>query len=105
MIEIIELCHNYNNIVNYNYSKEDYITDNIINMYQNQIFSKEKNVAKIKILDDVVMKYISNKDFHNYIKNYYLKDDNAYFLQSDLKLIELYDKYRVQSAIHRSKWI
>ena len=82
-----------------------YITDNIINMYQNQIFSKEKNVAKIKMLDDVVMKYISNKDFHNYIKNYYLKDDNAYFLQSDLKLIELYDKYRVQSAIHRSKWI
>lgn len=105
--EIFKECKNYKDIVNYNYNKEDYITENIINVYQEQIFNnKEQNIEKIKILDTIVMKYIKDRDFYDFVRKYYLEDKSTYFTQDDLKLIELNDKYKILTQTKdQPRWI
>lgn len=109
MIEssILKECKNYNTIMNYPYNHDDFITDNIINTYQEQIFSKQPNICKIKLLDQIVLKYLNDYQFKQYIQNYYSDETLAYFFQDDLKIVELYDKYQLNQTrgTKNTKWI
>lgn len=107
-IDILKECKNYDSIVNYNYENDDFITDSIINLYQEQIFNSDhKNIRKIKSLDKIVMEYITNKSFNNFVKSYYLDEKLNYFDKNDLKLIELYDRYKmnISGIIKQNRWI
>lgn len=104
---LIKQCRNYDQIMNYHYSSDDYITDSIINTYREQIFSKDTKIEKIKLLDYIILEYLNNHHFKHFVKNYYLDESLNYFDETDLKLVELYDKYKLREAMNISgtKWI
>lgn len=106
-IEIIkEKCKNYDYIINYNYKRNDIITENIINTYQECIFSNE-NKNELEKLDNIIMKYINNKKFYYYVQEYFNNDKKNYYESTKDKLIELYDKFDLDSLlkIKNTKWI
>ncbi len=105
--KLINQCKNYNQIVNYHYTSDDFITDSIINTYRNQIFSENPKIEKIKLLDFIILEYLNNINFKHFVKNYYLDETLNYFDNNDLKLVELYDKFKLKEAmnISNTKWI
>lgn len=104
---ILTECKNYNTIMNYYYEPNDFITDNIINTYQEQVFTKQPNILKLKLLDQIVLKYLTDHSFKEYIRNYYLDENLNYFADDNLKIIELYDKYQLKQTRNstNTKWI
>ena len=66
-VEIIkEKCKNYDYIINYNYKRNDIVTETIINTYQECIFS---NSNKSELIYDLAKKYFNNA-------NIIIKKDN-----------------------------
>ncbi len=70
--QIIELCHNFYKIINYEYPIEDSITNKLIIIYERYIFSidpnNKKEVAKVKEIDRIYGKYIDDYFFRKNLK-------------------------------------
>lgn len=106
-IQIIkEKCKNYDYIINYNYKRNDIVTETIINTYQECIFSSN-NKNELEKLDNIIMHYITNRKFYHYVQEYYNNDKKAYYENTKDKLIELYDKFDLDSLLNikNTKWI
>lgn len=102
--EIFNKCINYDKIINYNYDEFDTVTDDVIKSYQNIVLLYNKNDYNYKLIDKIVMEYISNRDFNKYAKEYYNMYENKYFDDINQKLIEIYRKY-LQTKKEKTKWI
>lgn len=70
---ILGYCPNFYKIKNFEYDNEDYITDKLINVYEDYIFSinetDSNSIKKIKELDSILGKYISDYNFRKSIKS------------------------------------
>lgn len=71
-LEIIKHCTHFYTIINFEYYSDDLISEKLIDVYQNYIFTIDLNnkeeVEKIKKLDENMYKYISDYAFRNQIK-------------------------------------
>lgn len=103
-------CKNYDEIMNYHYKDEDYISESLIQSYQNYLFEideeDEKAIYMAKQLDTVMQIYITNKSFYKYVQDYFLKEDNTSFGEI-FDIIALYHDY-IKAEMKRpniTKWI
>ncbi len=112
---IISQCPNFYKIINYDYYKEDIITDKIINIYRSFIFNTnpedENEISKAKDLDIVLNKYINDLSFRKELQNrfkYYEIVTTTNIINSLVdSIIKTYDEYRegTTKRIYISKWI
>lgn len=71
-LEIIKHCPHFYTIINFEYYSDDVVSEKLIDVYQNYIFTIDLNnyeeLEKIKKLDENMYKYISDYAFRNQIK-------------------------------------
>ena len=112
---IIEHCKNFYKIKDFEYENDDFITEKILNIYEDYIFNiDEKNneeLKKIEILDLIIGKYIDDYTFRKEFKNRVLnikvnKHDNVLesIVNSLIKLFENYEEGYTRN-IYISRWI
>lgn len=115
--EIIKLCENFYEIINFEPHQDDEITPKIINLYREYIFipreKNEENIKNIIYLDKAMKKYISDycfrKDLQTCIKNIKIKAEevkNALKIFID-KVIDFFVNYHhyTTRVIYVSRWI
>lgn len=103
-------CKHYDAIMNFRYPYDDYITEKLVNAYQEYLFqidcSDEKSLLLATQLDQVMQVYIGTKSFYQYVQNYYLEDTNTVFVDI-IDMVALYHDYirKEIKSIHTTKWI
>lgn len=105
-LKFMKYALNYDNVVNFIYDEEDYLTVKIIDYYKNYTLGLiPKNKYKIKILDNVVNKYLTDIYFHIYVENNINSSDIYYDLDDDM--INLYRSYlNIKSRkIATNRWL
>ena len=69
---ILQHCKNFYKIKEFEYDEDDYITEKLINTYEDYIFNIDENneeaLKRIEILDSVIFKYIDDYNFRKEIK-------------------------------------
>lgn len=74
---ILKYCPNFYRIINFEYFEDDYLSERLINIYEEFIFNIDiANEQDIKIasqIDNVLSKYIENYEFRKEMK-YMLKE-------------------------------
>ena len=69
---ILQHCKNFYKIKEFEYDEDDYITEKLINTYEDYIFNIDENneeaLRRIEILDSVIFKYIDDYNFRKEIK-------------------------------------
>lgn len=112
---IVSKCSHFHKIVNFDYSKDDIITDKIINIYRSFIFSSNPNnkeeLNKVIKLDKVIYKYIEDFSFRKELQNrfkYYeiVTTTNIVNTLVD-NIIKTYIEYKEGTTrrIYIAKWI
>lgn len=112
---ILTYCPNFYRIINFEYFKEDLITDKLINIYRSYIFNIDINnkseLSKIGELDFVLSKYLDDYYFRRELKNRFpyiefVTTENIVetFVNN---ILNIYDKYLegTTKRIYISKWI
>lgn len=112
---ILKYCPNYYNIVNYSFNEDDTISDKIINIYKNYIFSVNVDniydVKKIEELDRVISNYISDYIFRNELQaeivQVRVKKDNNILDNIVNIILNIFNKYVEYTTrkIYISRWI
>ncbi|MCI8330775.1 MAG: hypothetical protein HFE04_01590 [Bacilli bacterium] len=73
--KIVEICKNYYKIVNSLLYEGDKITQNIIRIYEDYIFSLDiitkREVEKLQIVDKIMLKFISDSKFKKEMCEYF----------------------------------
>ncbi|MDD2434780.1 MAG: hypothetical protein PHO63_00820 [Bacilli bacterium] len=112
--KVLKYSPNYNDIVNYNFDEDDFVSQRIINYYQEYLFGNiyKPQLKKIKVFDKIVWEYIKNDQFYQYVQ-YYLKElelsnsDLDYYEHLDRNLEKLYkdfDKNSLKKVVS-TKWL
>ena len=112
---ILSFCPNFYKIINFEYYKDDLVTEKLINIYRSFIFSIDENnsleLEKVKLIDKVLAKYVDDYDFRKELK---VKVPYMDFLTTDNiitsyvnDIIVIYEKYLEGTTrkIYISKWI
>ncbi len=113
---ILKYCPNFYKIINFNPIMGDELSERIIRMYQDYIFSininDEGQVNEIKELDAAVAKYINDYSFRKEVQRQILaikvkndcKDIVKYFIDAIIKIFSNYEDYTTR-VIYVSRWI
>ena len=71
-LEIIKCCPHFYTIINFEYYSDDLVSEKLIDVYQNYIFTIDINnpseIEKIKKLDENMYKYITDFGLRNQVK-------------------------------------
>lgn len=113
--EVLNYCPNYYNIVNFDYSDSDIITEKLINVYKNYAFSvnitNKSEIDRLKELDYVLGNYINDYLFRDEMQkeilNVKIKRDNNILrslVDAIIKIFFDYEEYTTRK-IYISKWI
>ena len=113
--EILNYCPNYYNIVNFDFDLSDTISNKLVSIYKNYIFSTSINdkesINKINELDRVLNNYIKDHLFRSTLQDQIVhvkvkKDSNILRSIVDviLKIFDDYEEYTTR-RIYISKWI
>ncbi len=113
--EVLKYCPNYYDIVNFNFNEEDMISDKIVGIYKNYIFSinthNTEEVSKVKELDRVLGSYLKDYLFRSTLQKEIIsvkvkKDNNLIrnFVDAILKIFVNYEEYTTRK-LYISKWI
>ena len=108
MEEIInKYCPNYDNIVEYEYKKNDSITKNLIDYYRDYVFeAKEEELDHLNKFDKALNGYLKSNNFYKKVQNYFSEIGNY---EDDIisNLIKIYDKNEEETLkeIKNTKWI
>lgn len=105
---------NYNEIINYNFDENDFVSQRIINYYQEFIFGNlyKPQPKKIRLFDKLVDEYIKNDRFYRYVQ-FYLKElelsngNMDYYENLDENLENLYKEFEKNnlSKVVSTKWL
>ena len=113
--EILKYCPNYYNIVNFDFKESDMVSEKLINIYKNFVFSininNREDLEKVQELDRVLSNYIHDYLFRSTLQkeivSVKIKKDNN-ILQSLVEIIinifSNYEEYTTRK-IYISKWI
>jgi len=113
--EILKYCPNYYNIVNFDFQENDLISEKLVNIYKNYIFSinikNNDEVNKIEELDRVLSNYINDYLFRSTLQKEIVtvkvKNDNNIIrslVDVIIKIFSNYEEYTTRK-IYISKWI
>lgn len=113
--EILNYCPNYYNIVNFDFQENDLISEKLVNIYKNYIFSINiqncEEVEKVQELDRVLSNYIADYLFRSTLQKEIVtvkvkKDNNIIRNLVDIiiKIFSNYEEYTTR-RIYISKWI
>ena len=112
--EILKYCPNYYNIVNFDYKENDLISNKLINIYKNFVFSiniqNREEIEKLQELDRVLSNYIHDFLFRSTLQKEIVtvkvKKDNILrsLVDSIIKIFSNYEEYTTR-RIYISKWI
>ena len=113
--EVLKYCPNYYNIVNFDFSDNDVISEKLITIYRNYIFtvdlSNVEDVNRITELDRVLYNYIQDFLFRSTLQKEIItvkvkKDNNVLRSLVDviIRIFTNYEEYTTRK-IYISKWI
>ena len=113
--EVLIHCPNFYKISNFSYKEDDYISEKLISVYKEYIFSvdisKSESIRKIHNLDQVISKYIDDYYFRKELKCSLRelrvkKEDNILMVIVDY-IIKIFNKYEdgFTRNIYISRWI
>lgn len=113
--EILNYCPNYYNIVNFDFNESDLISEKLINIYKNYVFSiniqDNDDIKKVQELDRVLSNYIHDYLFRSTLQKEIItvkvkKDNNILKNLVDIiiKIFTNYEEYTTR-RIYISKWI
>lgn len=105
--KVLEQFPYYDEIMNAGYHKSDFLTEKIIQIYQEAIFSvHQETLDETLKLDQVVYEYISSKPFYTYVQNYYLEKEDT-VLEDVHSLLDVHQQYVEEHLknINPTKWI
>ena len=114
--EVLNYCPNFNRIVNFDYSKEDYISSKLIQVYKDFIFSSNINnseeVKKVTDIDYVLGRYIDDYTFRKELRveiiHVKVKKTCTNILKAIVEsIIHIFDNYLENSTkkIKIARWI
>lgn len=98
--QILEMCPNYDNIVNYFCDEKDDCSIDFIDYYRDYVHSIPIELNKLKKLDEIMLKYIKDRKFQKEII------DNV--IDIDVNVIcEFYDDYMEEhlKKIDNTQWL
>jgi hypothetical protein len=107
---ILKNCPNYNKIINFNYTKEDYITSKLIKIYKEYVLLNE-DVDTTHEIDRVLNIYIDNfefrKELQEKILNVRVKKDNNILKNIVLSIIKIFSDYEEYTTrkLYIARWI
>ena len=113
---ILTYCPNYNKIINFEFLKSDYISEQLVNYYRKYICSIDimnaEECNREKSVDIIINKYIDDYIFRKEMKNELLQIkirknvDNVLkvFIDSIIKIFRRYQE-GVTRKIYISRWI
>ena len=112
---VLKYCPNYYNIVNFDFQDEDLISEKLIGIYKNYIFSINLNnpedIERIEELDRVLASYIADYLFRRTLQKEIVtvqvkKDNNVLRNLVDviIRIFTNYEEYTTRK-IYISKWI
>jgi hypothetical protein len=115
MTEVLKYCPNYYNIVNFNFKDNDVISEKLVNIYKNYIFSidltNSSDVDNAVKLDRVLASYIQDYLFRDELKKEIVtvrvnRDNNILknLVKAIIKIFNNYEEYTTRK-IYISKWI
>lgn len=115
MKEVLNYCPNYYNIVNFDFNSEDMISNKLVSIYKNYIFSidilNQEELNKVQELDRVLSSYINDYIFRSTLKKEILtvkinKDSNILksLVDAILKIFTNYEEFTTRQ-LYISKWI
>lgn len=112
--EILKYCPNYFKIVNFDFGDNDLISEKLITIYKNFIFSinlnDKENIEKVQELDHVLANYINDYLFRSTLQKEIIevkvKRDNIIknLVDAIIKIFSNYEEYTTRK-IYISKWI
>lgn len=113
--EILNYCPNYYNIVNFDFKENDLISEKLINIYKNFVFSinveNREEIEKVQELDRVLSNYIHDYLFRSTLQKEIVtvkvkRDTNILrsLVDSIIKIFSNYEEYTTR-RIYISKWI
>lgn len=113
--EILKYCPNYYNIVNFDFNDADLVSEKLINIYKNYVFSiniqNREEVEKVQVLDRVLSNYIHDYLFRSTLQKEIVtvkvkKDNNILKNLVDIiiRIFTNYEEYTTR-RIYISKWI
>ena len=113
--EILNHCPNYYNIVNFDFKENDLISEKLVNIYKNYVFSinvqNEEDIERVQELDRVLSNYIADYLFRSTLQKEIVsvkvkKDNNIIRNLVDIiiKIFSNYEEYTTRK-IYISKWI
>ena len=113
--EVLKHCPHFYTIVNFEYYKDDVVSERLINIYEKFIFnadvSKIENVNKIEKLDKVLYQYTNDYAFRSQMKAdissvRVKKSENVLesIVNAIIKLFENYENLRLRK-LQVTRWI
>lgn len=113
--EFLNYCPNYFNIVNFDYSDQDFVSEKLVNIYKSYVFSADlmnsEEISKVKELDNVLGNYIKDYLFRSMLQKEIVtvklrKDSNILKSIVDviIKIFTNYEEYTTRK-LYISKWI
>ena len=113
--EILNYCPNYYNIVNFDFKENDLISEKLINIYKNFVFSinveNREEIEKVQELDRVLSNYIHDYLFRSTLQKEIVtvkvkRDTNILksLVDSIINIFSNYEEYTTRK-LYISKWI
>ncbi len=113
--EVLKYCPNYYNIVNFDFSENDLISEKLISIYKSYIFSinlnNREDIELVEELDHVLGNYLHDYLFRSTLQKEIVtvkvkKDNNILksLVENIIKIFTNYEEYTTRK-IYLSKWI
>ncbi len=113
--EILKLCPNYYNIINFDFADGDLVSEKLISIYKSYVFSVNNNdlndVNRVQEFDRVLSNYIKDYVFRSTLQKEIVtvrvKNDNNIIrnlVDVIIKIFTNYEEYTTRK-IYISKWI
>ena len=114
--KVLEYCPNYRKIMNSDFNEEDVITQRLLKIYSDYVFSidlrNKDQIEQVTRIDRILYKYIDDYEFRGEIKKGLLEIKVRSDVQNILdyiikKIIEVFDKYMESYTrnIYVPRWI
>ena len=113
--EFLKYCPNYYNIVNFDFQENDLISEKLVNIYKNYVFSININnceeVTRLQELDRVFGNYLRDYLFRSTLQKEIItvkvRNDNNILknlVDAIIKIFSNYEEYTTRK-LYISKWI
>ncbi len=113
--EILKYCPNYYNIVNFDFSENDVISEKLISIYKNYIFNidmqNRNELEKVSELDHVLASYLHDYLFRSTLQKEIVtvrvkRDNNiiSSLVDAIIHIFTDYEEYTTRK-LYISKWI